>query len=90
VLIALISIPMGWVTYQLNWIRQRRELEERYEQPHHEYPGYFWPPPEAPWPLGFFGDWGRTHLENFPASQMKRARELFPEALLYPRRDDSV
>ena len=29
VLITLISIPLGWVAYQLNWIRQRHEFLAR-------------------------------------------------------------
>jgi len=26
VLVAIASVPMGWVAYQLNWIRQRHEF----------------------------------------------------------------
>ena len=30
VLITLISIPIGWVAYQLNWIRQRHKFARKH------------------------------------------------------------
>jgi hypothetical protein len=53
--IALLSIPMGWVGYQLNWIRQRHEFFEHYQCQHVMYDALV-PFTGAPWQLRIFGE----------------------------------
>jgi len=62
VLIALFSLPLGWVAYQLNWIRQRHAFLSRPD-------GWSWTgflgndgPPSAPWPLRIFGETGYAQI----------------------------
>jgi hypothetical protein len=77
VLIALISIPLGWVAHQLNWIKQRREFALR----HIPDSGHsFWePPPDTPWQLKLFGEQSGYQFDAIPPSEIDRAKELFPE-----------
>jgi hypothetical protein len=84
VLVALIGIPMGWVAYQLNWIRQRHEFIRTHDLPFY-YKGPF-TEVRAPWPLRLFGERGEMGM-TVPESQMTRANELFPEAQLNSRPD---
>lgn len=84
IVIALLSVPMGWVAYQLNWIRQRHEFLA--ENP--TFPSFddsmegqsfarFDPP--APWQLRIFGEPGHDWV-GAPKHLTDRARKLFPEA----------
>jgi hypothetical protein len=83
VLTVVVSIPLAWVGYSLNWIRQRREW--RKENPHSCYEGsapsgYNSPPPiAAPNGLSLFGEKGVQYVwcEHRDAELAKR---LFPEA----------
>jgi hypothetical protein len=80
--IALLSIPMCWVAYQLNWIRQRHELlakklPSRYAAYMEIQPGF--PIPKAPWQLRLFGEEGRN-LIGVIEPNVPRAIKLFPEA----------
>jgi hypothetical protein len=74
VLIALISIPMGWMAYQLNWIRQRHAFLNKPPMP-----AYSTLPKSAPWPLELFGELGISQI-TVAASAMDDAHSLFPEA----------
>jgi hypothetical protein len=84
VLIALISIPLGWLAYQLNWIRERHKmLTQELPREYQEYREYNKTQPAilrpAPWPLRIFGEQGIVVI-GVPKSQAERAAELFPEA----------
>jgi hypothetical protein len=83
VLIALISIPMAWTAYQLNWIRQRHEFLRQYIKSPMEVA-----PAAAPWQLRFFGEDGIVGLYDVPPEVRERADKLFPEAkaILTPAR----
>ena len=78
VLITLISLPIGWIAYQLNWIRQRHEFLHRTLDAEIDYSGpvlY----PKCPWPLNLFGE--QAHDIVFtPQRTADEARRLFPEA----------
>jgi hypothetical protein len=81
-LIALISIPMGWVAYQLNWVRQRHALMDR---------SLCWDgnparDPEPPWPLPLFGEIGMGAID-VPESKVDEAKKLFPESQIQGRDD---
>jgi hypothetical protein len=76
--IALLSIPMGWVAYQLNWIHQRNEFYARYKMNYtHQLPRLR--AVRAPWPLRLFGESGRDYIA-VPKEFMPEAKRLFPEA----------
>ena len=76
VLVAIISIPMGWVAYQLNWIRQRHALlAEANASGIVVAPGFT----QAPAPLMVFGEEGVSIL-MIPPELHERAHQLFPEA----------
>lgn len=76
-LIAVATIPIAWVAYQLNWIRQRHAFMNG-------------PPKlvnsalykEAPWPLSWFGERGILEVTLNDPTTAQRAHELFPEAQL--------
>src|SRR5262249_25572241 len=88
VLVAITSLPLGWVAYNLNWIRARRAYMDD------GYPvEYFDRKLSAPGWLGLFGEYGaaRFGLEiqvdrldpSKPVDsyeQVQYARNLFPEA----------
>lgn len=80
VLITLISLPLGWSAYQLNWIRQRQEFAQQHFSDRLWHPGWTRPLAEPPWPLKVFGDPGYTLFDfRLQQSDAKRTRELFPE-----------
>lgn len=67
---ALAGLVFSWVAYQLNWIRQRREI---IASPKFRYtvarPSYdddtrqtIWVSPNAPWQLRMFGETGYTFI----------------------------
>ena len=74
VLISLISIPLSWVAYQLNWIRQRHSLLAEAREN-----GIVVGSQRAPEPLTVFGEPG-VSLLMLPKELQDRAQELFPEA----------
>jgi hypothetical protein len=77
--IALLSLPMAWTTYQLNWIRQRHAFRRVYGINHYnEYE-------QAPWTLRLFGEWGVKTIW-VPRTEMERTRDLFPEARIMESR----
>jgi len=94
-LFVVLAIPLAWVGYQLNWIRQRHALlySPRVLQTSDNWS--FVPPPA---PLHWFGEFGKrsisfyTDREGRPSdinaqvrqadleSEMRAAELLFPEA----------
>ena len=84
VLVALASIPTAWVTYQLDWIRQRHEFVERYDC-RHEFRNIMYGPgvqkPECPWYLRLLGETSRLAL-TVRKDRIPEAKRLFPEALV--------
>jgi hypothetical protein len=79
-----VCIALGWVMWNLNWIRARREMAEA-EQGR---PFWTWPAPKgkAPSTLWIFGETGWQNLtiyyetEEEAALNRDRAKALFPEA----------
>jgi hypothetical protein len=78
VLIALVSIPMGRVAYQLNWIRQRRDFAYRHRPWRESSISMLEEPPDAPWSLRLFRETS-YRLDEIPTPELDRAKELFPE-----------
>jgi hypothetical protein len=91
VVVTLVAMPLGWVAYNLNWMRRRDSaLERLYElcptityEEGEDIPPYV----EAPWPLQFFGDhsvtirdWPLPLAEGDP--ELQRLRAVFPELRL--------
>ena len=78
VLVAVASVPMCWVGYQLNWIRQRhRFLREHRQFDYNEM--RMWGDDRFPWSLRLFGE--REKWVVFaPANETDEAAKLFPEA----------
>src|SRR5262245_40832368 len=80
--IALLSIPMAWVAYQLNWIRQRHEFRE--QKTH--YVSRIEPDnTEAPWSLQIFGEGGEESIWIENESDRAQAAKLFPESQIIVR-----
>jgi hypothetical protein len=86
VLTVVVSIPLAWVGYSLNWIRERHKVLDG---------GLVWDAsffsfnerPTAPAGLWLFGERGRTVISCPPIDgsheYRERARQLFPEAELW-------
>jgi hypothetical protein len=74
---AIIGSAMGWVAYQLNWIRQRHEF--LFHNDHPPGPMYQTFDKGAAWPLNLFGEQGYLTIMT-GRRQMERAKALFPEA----------
>src|SRR5579871_1330774 len=77
VLVAIITLPVGWVAYQLDWIRQRHAFLNRPPMP--VYSAMYEP---APWSLRLLGERG-IHEVSVTDATAEHARELFPEADLW-------
>jgi hypothetical protein len=80
--IALLIIPMCWVAYQLNWIRERHEFVSKHT-------GGVMTTAEtanvqAPWSLQPFGERAAPMLWKVPDAFVEEARQLFPEAIVNP------
>jgi hypothetical protein len=89
VLIALISIPLGWAAYQLNWQRRREKFLTR-THAGKLHMGLI----AAPWSLRLFGEIPADYLLNVADVDVEEARSLFPEAIKinpaqsdFPQRD---
>jgi hypothetical protein len=81
--IALLSIPMGWVAYHLNWIRERHELLRKYAYPQ-EISGFDLP--QLPLGLRVLGETSHLELGFWPDRDvLKRAKQLFPEVKRFGR-----
>jgi hypothetical protein len=79
VLVAILSLPMAWSAYQLNWIHQRKEFLAH----HHDQSRVNWqmgnPNTKAPWSLRLFGA-PPQRCVICPAQYIEEAKRLFPEA----------
>ena len=86
VLVAVLSVPLGWVGYSLEWIRQREEMlledgvtgaTKYVSAGEHGIPD----DPEAPYGLWLFGERG---FQCIVAQRQKadEAARLFPEAIV--------
>ena len=80
--IALLSIPMGCVAYQLNWIRQRHGFGRTHQIM--AATTYETTTVKAPWSLRIFGESAAPMLMNVPEELVPEARALFPEAIVNP------
>ena len=79
--VAVLAVPMAWVGYQLNWIRQRQAMLESGRV----YPtGKHGMASEVPAPgwLGLFGETGWRFLSSVEATpeEFAEATRLFPES----------
>ena len=77
-MVAIIGIPMSWVAYQLNWIRQRREYIRKTDTGVTAYSTPPLGPFNPPWNLRIFGDQGYAEI-GYTKEQEELARSLFPE-----------
>ena len=83
VLIALISMPMGWIASQLHWIRQRRQfLEQGHGVDISSILEKSSSTTEAPWSLRLFGEQGEPHL-IVATDDLPTAIRLFPESDIF-------
>jgi len=86
VLVAFISIPMGWVAYQLDWIRQRHAFLKRPDWEARPVTAVKVPKrssPRAPWSLRLFGELPQDIL-TVHETDAETAHSLFPEAIILP------
>ncbi len=89
VVVTLLGLVAGWVVYQLNWIRQRRQAVETGEVGLVLLPSAFsaplYPKPQLPpWTLRLFGEQtlnaqGLVSAPGISDSDLRRLRALFPE-----------
>src|ERR1044071_3849521 len=89
---ALIAIICAWVTYQLNWIRQRHEertsIKEGISEEMIYEVDYTTPPePGLPWSLRVFGETPTYNIiiatgarRNDKTERLQELHSLFPEA----------
>jgi hypothetical protein len=86
VLVTLVGVVAGWVAYQLNWIRQRREFSNS-----HHIGIIVWQSgldTKAPWSLKLFGEAPAVYLLNVPDAFLQEAKVLYPEAVINPKPTD--
>jgi len=76
VVVALLSVPLAWVGYSLNWIWERHEALQR-------SPRTPQVPRRAPLGLWVFGEEGHGGIVAPDVSEVKRYEQLFPEAKIY-------
>lgn len=77
VVVTLISIPLAWVGYSLNWIWHRHAA---LQQPY-THSSIHKAAPIAPAGLWMFGEKGVGHVTSTP-ERMEELRKLFPEAVV--------
>jgi len=88
VLVLLLAIPLGWITVQLKWIRDRHEALRGLTESQRAFildwsSSFVHEPDDAlPWSLRLFGESSvrQIFLQNGQESQLDRLRSLFPEA----------
>src|SRR5262249_13083052 len=73
----LISLPLGWLGFQLDWIRQRHIFLRDYDIP--KIYAITGPPKMPPWPLGYFKEEPVWYVTVRP-EHLSEARRLFPES----------
>src|SRR5262249_49814925 len=73
------ALPLGWIAYQLNWIRQRHEFLRAGDVIYIDtYPT------SAPWQVSIFGEKSPGSL-RVPSSDVHGAHRLFPESTIINR-----
>lgn len=86
VVVFVASIPLAWVGYHLNWIRERHEfLVPKDPAVGLTYERYVWDAGNRPpWQLALFGEKGIQRIKVIPTDreQVDRVRALFPEAIV--------
>ena len=88
VLVLLLAIPLGWLTSQLKWIRDRHEALRDLEQSRRAFildwsSSFVHDPDDAlPWSLRLFGESAvrQIFVLDGQDSELKPLRILFPEA----------
>jgi hypothetical protein len=83
VVVTAVALLVGWIVYQLSWMRERRELVNRVES--YAVIGVGGGLAEAPWPLWLFGEQGYSGiLLHFPDPNrnklVDRGREKWEQA----------
>src|SRR5689334_2470292 len=99
VVVAVAAIPMGWVGYSLNWIRERHEAIKALKgcgriatagPVDEDSPDGIFPDAHqrrsAPAGLWLFGEQGLREIVDFDATpeSIEKYRRLFPEATIAP------
>jgi hypothetical protein len=91
VVVTVLAIPLSWVGYQLNWIRERHRALEGGRVSHmwrkisSEHPDEFGAD-DPPWQLRLFGERcrGETLIaDGLSDDEAKRIQSLFPEYKLH-------
>jgi hypothetical protein len=92
-LVALISIPVAWTTFQLNWLRKRHEFisqfhahslnDEELKDSRSHRTLWLIPDDSPPWTLRLLGE-TRCPTLLIPRTELRRLTELFPEFWLVP------
>ena len=88
VAIAVISLPLGWIAYQLNWIRQRQGFLSRgavLDESGHLNDSAC--PVKAPWELSLFGE-PPVKMITVPNDMTDEARRMFPESFVVIEMED--
>ncbi|HZZ27846.1 MAG TPA: hypothetical protein VFE46_07535 [Pirellulales bacterium] len=78
VITGLIAVASGWICYQLDWIRQRKNFLAQDDVYWLRGWMYKWEPIEPSWPLRIFGPDGVAYLQVSDLC-IDKARKLFPE-----------
>jgi hypothetical protein len=85
-LVIILIAVIAWVSYQLNWIRQRHEYLTKWN--HLGIEAEYWSPP-GPWQLQLFGEQTRDSILAVKSHEAE-ARALFPEARISVYRDSDA
>src|SRR5687768_10104024 len=87
VVVTVVAVPLGWVGYQLNWIRQRRELFRTVLITEAPFIADYHSRPDAPVGLQMFGERGYHGLwiRSEDPDLLRRVQDAFPEADIEPR-----
>src|SRR5689334_18291305 len=81
VVVAAAAVPLAWVGYSMNWIRQRQQFILKESIPGYVDPRDLLNEKSAPAGLWMFGEVGRYGIV-VKSKDYNRARSLFPEATL--------
>jgi hypothetical protein len=86
--VLLLALPMGWVAYQLNWIRERHEFIRKYEDGARAKLELRSFPILVPWSLRILGEDQSILFAKVPELSAKDVQRLFPEARInLPRQE---
>ena len=78
---AILSIPLAWISYHLNWIRQRHAFLTEYPTP--PFPEDREVRNKLPFGLDFFDESPHLYIEA-PQERQQEAARLFPESRVIP------